>query len=90
MGADSRQKLEDWLAANTTGGARLRAGLPQDWRVGDKTGTGERGAAGDIAILWPPRRQPLLATAYLAGSPASLASRNTALAGLGRIIADSF
>ena len=45
----SREQLVAWLRANTTGGARLRAGVPADWRVGDKTGTGERGTTNDIA-----------------------------------------
>jgi len=35
----SRERLISWLVANTTGGKRLRAGLPPSWRVGDKTGT---------------------------------------------------
>ena len=39
----SRDQLAGWLVANTTGHARLRAGFPATWRVGDKTGTGEHG-----------------------------------------------
>lgn len=54
----SRQQLTSWLIANTTGGTRLRAGLPKGWRVGDKTGTGDHGSVNDIAIVWPVRREP--------------------------------
>src|SRR5829696_2557262 len=44
----SREQLTAWLVANKTGDQRLRAGVPQGWRVGDKTGTGGHGATNDI------------------------------------------
>ena len=44
----SRDRLCAWMTANTTGTAKLRAGVPQAWRVGDKTGTGERGTSNDV------------------------------------------
>ena len=40
LSASSRAQLASWLIATKTGAKRLRAGLPKDWRVGDKTGTG--------------------------------------------------
>ena len=83
----STQQLIAWLVANTTGNARLRAGVPEAWRVGDKTGTGDRGATGDIAIMWPPSRQPILAAVYMTETAASLADRNAAFAAVGRVIA---
>ena len=43
LSAKSRAQLAGWLAANTTGGKRLRAGLPAGWRVGDKTGSRRAG-----------------------------------------------
>lgn len=86
----SLQNIQTWLVANTTGGSRLRAGLPADWRVGDKTGTGGHGATNDIAILWPPGREPILVAAYLTETAAPAAERNRALAEVGRIIAGSF
>ncbi|MEU0970505.1 class A beta-lactamase [Streptomyces sp. NPDC005917] len=55
-----RQRLTGWLLANTTGGERIRAGLPADWTVGDKTGTGDYGTANDVAIAWPPGRAPVV------------------------------
>ncbi|MEO3812717.1 class A beta-lactamase [Sphaerisporangium sp. B11E5] len=52
--AKDRDRLIAWLVANQTGDARIRAGLPNTWRVGDKTGTSSKyGAANDIAIVWP-------------------------------------
>ncbi|QFG24276.1 class A beta-lactamase [Actinomadura sp. WMMB 499] len=52
-----RARLVGWLDASLTGAERIRAGLPDDWTVGDKTGTGgakNHGSAGDIAIVRPP------------------------------------
>ena len=83
----SRKQLGDWLLANTTGGSRLRAGLPSDWRVGDKTGTSDNGVSNDIAIVWPPGRAPLLVTAYYAESTVPQETRNAVLAQVGEIAA---
>ncbi|WP_442943056.1 class A beta-lactamase [Nocardia sp. NBC_01503] len=55
-----RAQLKSWLLANTTGGKRVRAGVPADWTVADKTGTGDYGAALDAAIVWPPNHAPLV------------------------------
>jgi len=83
----SREQLTAWLVANKTGDQRLRAGVPQGWRVGDKTGTGGHGATNDIGILWPPGRAPLLVAAYFAEAQASDAERSAVLAEVGRIAA---
>jgi beta-lactamase class A len=61
--------LTQWLIGNKTGDTRLRAGLPKGWRVGDKTGAGERGTTNDVGIVWPPGRAPVLVAIYLTGTP---------------------
>jgi beta-lactamase class A len=81
----SSRELTAWLVSNKTGDARLRAGFAKDWRVGDKTGSGERGTANDIAIAWPPGRAPILITAYYTGSSASDDVRNAVIAEAGRL-----
>jgi beta-lactamase class A len=83
----SKGLLMQWLIGNKTGDSRLRAGLPKDWRAGDKTGTGDRGSTNDIAIIWPPGRKPILVAAYLTECTASAERRNAALAMVGRAIA---
>ncbi|MDN6876070.1 class A beta-lactamase [Pseudomonas citronellolis] len=83
--AASRDQLNAWLAANKTGDKRIRAGLPTGWKVGDKTGTGERGTSNDVAILRPPGRAPILVAAYLTGSPAPAEKRDAVLAEVGRL-----
>ena len=86
LSAKLRDKLTEWMVKCKTGGARLRAGLPVDWKVADKTGTGEHGTTNDIAIAWPPGRQPLLITAYLTDTTASSADRNKVLSEVARIV----
>ncbi|MEV3966849.1 class A beta-lactamase [Streptomyces sp. NPDC050698] len=60
--AGERRLLMDWLSRNATdvGARRIRAGLPESWKVADKTGTGHYGRANDIAIVHPPRTEPLV------------------------------
>lgn len=68
LSAASRAQLTAWLIANQTGDKRIRAGLPKNWRVGDKTGTGANGTYNDLAIAWPPQGKPVLITTYLTGA----------------------
>jgi beta-lactamase class A len=85
LSAPSRAQLAEWLIGSTTGGTRLRAGLPAGWRVGDKTGTSPNGVTNDIAIAWPPRQAPVLISAYYAEAPIEQTARNAVLAEVGRI-----
>jgi beta-lactamase class A len=89
LAPDSRDRLTGWLIGNKTGDKRLRAGLPGGWRVGDKTGSGERGTANDIAIIWPRGRAPVLAAFYLTGASSDAAQRDAMAAAVGRAIAAS-
>ncbi|MFJ9411632.1 class A beta-lactamase [Streptomyces sp. NPDC101393] len=57
---EDRKRLTGWLLANTTGGKRLRAGVPKGWTVGDKTGTGSYGTTNDVGIAWPSGRGPIV------------------------------
>jgi len=85
LSPDSRQRLTAWLVACQTGAKRLRAGLPPDWTVGDKTGSGNNGVANDIAVIWPPGRAPLVVAAYFAESPIGPDQLDSVLAEVGRI-----
>jgi beta-lactamase class A len=83
----SRAHLDGWMVAGQTGFKRLRAGIPTDWTVGDKTGSGDNGTFNDVAILRAPGQAPILAAVYLTGSTASLAAVDAAYAEIGRQIA---
>lgn len=65
---DSRDRLLRWMENTKTGPMRLRAGLPAEWRSGNKTGTGRTegttNKCNDIAITFPPGRSPIIIAAY--------------------------
>lgn len=54
IGPEGSNVLIRWLKENKTGQKRIRAGVPAQWIVGDKTGTGFYGTTNDIGILWLP------------------------------------
>lgn len=87
LGEASRKQLLAWLRACITGTDKLRAGLPPGWTAGDKTGSGSHGESNDVAILFPPGREPVLVTAYYAAPDADQATRSAVLAAVGRIAA---
>ena len=59
-----RQLLQTWLKQNTTGKERIKAALPANWLIGDKTGSGAYGTTNDIAIIWPQQCAPLIISIY--------------------------
>ena len=88
LSAPSKALLTKWMLGCKTCDTRLRAGLPAGWKTGDKTGTGERGSTNDVGVIWPPGRAPIIVTVYLTGTTASTDRRNSAIAAVGRAVAD--
>jgi beta-lactamase class A len=88
LSAPARERLRGWLRANRTGGTRLRARVPQAWRVGDRTGTGGHGTSNVVGLLWPPNDgAPVVVAAYLTEGPADGAVRDAALEDVGAAVA---
>jgi len=81
----SRDRLQAWLAANTTGADRLRAGLPGPWTLGDKTGSNGADTANDVALIRPPGRAPLIAAVFVTRATSQEAA-NHAIASVGALI----
>lgn len=86
----SKKQLISWLVGNTTGDTKLRAGMPLEWKVGDKTGSGENGASNDVAIVWPTDSKPFLIAVYYTGSSISTEEKNAVIAEVGRIVSAAF
>lgn len=65
---DSRKRLLGWMQSTVTGSARLKAGLPAEWRTGNKTGTGRdegtTNKCNDVAITFPSGKNPIIITSY--------------------------
>lgn len=83
----SRKRLVAWLLACKTGKGKLRAGLPSGWKVGDKTGSGDRGTSNDLAIAWPGEHGPVLLAVYLTGTTVDRKQQDAAIAAVGRATA---
>jgi beta-lactamase class A len=81
-------QLRAWLLGNTTGATRIRSGVPANWQVGDKTGTGDYGTANDLAVLWPPQRAPVIVAIYTTQSEKDAKARNDVVASAARIVVD--
>lgn len=64
MGEQARTQLADWTIANQTGDTRIRAGVPEGWTVGDKTGSCGN-AFNDIGIIWPPSGPAFVLAIYI-------------------------
>ncbi|MEV5303429.1 class A beta-lactamase [Amycolatopsis methanolica] len=58
--ADKRDLLAGIMRRNKTGTELIRAGVPSEWPVADKTGTGDYGTRNDIGVIWPPGRTPIV------------------------------
>jgi beta-lactamase class A len=89
LSAASRNRLRQWMEAGVTGPKCLRAGVPPDWRVADKTGSNGSHTRNDIAVMWPPGRPPIIVAAYLTQCPGPESKRDALLANIGKLVADS-
>jgi beta-lactamase class A len=81
-----RDLLLRWMRGNTTGDTRIRAGVPGDWQVADKTGSGDHGTTNDIAVLWPPGRPPFVLALYFTQPAPDAKPRNDVLAEAARCV----
>lgn len=87
----TRKQLVDWLIGNTTGGARIRAGVPADWIVGDKTGTcGVYGTANDYAVIWPKTSPPVVLAIYTAKPNKDDKHSDSVIAAVTRAVLEGF
>ncbi|GAA5113168.1 class A beta-lactamase [Alloalcanivorax gelatiniphagus] len=55
---EDRRVLNDELGDSLTGARLVRAGVPGDWAVGDKSGSASYGTRNDVAVVRPPGRAP--------------------------------
>jgi beta-lactamase class A len=87
LGTQSQSQLTAWMQLSSTGVQRLRAGVPADWKPGDKTGNGRNGAANNLMIAWPPRRSAVIAAVYMSESKQPVSVLDGAHAEIGRLLA---
>lgn len=56
---EKQKLLIDWLKGNQTGDTLIRAGLPESFEVGDRTGAATYGTRNAIAVIRPPGGEPI-------------------------------
>lgn len=88
LSSSSRERLTGWLIACKTGANRLRAGLPADWKVADKTGNNGKDASGDIAVAWPRPEVPIVICVYTRGGTPTARQTETVFTDIGRLVGE--
>jgi len=79
----SRQQLMAWMGADKVAGSLIRSVLPDGWFIADKTGAGERGSRGIVAVLGPDKKPSRIVVIYLTETPATMDERNKQIAEIG-------
>lgn len=90
---ESREQLKTWLINNEVGGPLLRASLPENWIIADRTGAGGYGTRGIAAVIWPQGSTvtttgPVVVAVYLTGTTLTLEERNAVIADIGRALVE--
>jgi beta-lactamase class A len=90
LGGPQRDRLVEWMRGNTTGAKRIRAGVPAQWQVADRTGTGDYGTTNAIGVLWPPQQAPIVLVIYFTQRDKGAPAREDIVASAARIVAGAF
>ena len=96
LAAPRRRELRQWMIESTTGLKRVRAGLPEDWVAGDKTGNsgahpGMGYLRGNIGFALDPSEAPTFFAVYHqspVGAPIDGQRVDAAFAQVGRLLAE--
>ena len=86
MRTEHRKQLRGWLIESQTGLKRIRAGLPQGWVAGDKTGTCGT-AYNDVAFVETPGGRKYVIAIYLDRPTVEGDAASAVIADAARIVA---
>lgn len=84
-----RRRLHDWMAASRTGGKALRAGLPDGWRIAEKTGSGDFGTRNDVGVAWTPDGTPVVISCLTHGLRDTDGPLDAVLAAVGQVCGET-
>ncbi|WP_157946922.1 class A beta-lactamase [Thalassobius sp. I31.1] len=84
----SQATLRAWLADHRVADALFRAALPPSWSIDDRTGAGGFGSRSIVAVIYPPNREPIIASLFMTQTNADFDSRNTAAARVGAALVE--
>jgi len=83
---EKKDTLITWMKGNTTGGASIKAGLPSDWVIADKTGMGDYGTTNDVAVIWTNKNKPLILVTYFTQYEKDAKPRKDVLSNAAKIV----
>jgi len=81
--ATSQARLMDWMAADKVAGPLLRSVLPAGWYIADKSGAGERGSRGIVALIGPDEKSPRIVVIYVTKNESTMDELNRHIADIG-------
>lgn len=81
--AASQQQLLHWMIADQVAGLLLRKVLPAGWFIADKSGAGEHGSRGIIAVTGPAGKPSHILVIYITDNDAKMDVLNRKIAGIG-------
>jgi beta-lactamase class A len=84
-----RGQLVSWLKDTTSAASveRLHAGLPRDWVIADKPGTGGYATANDVGVAWTSEGNPIVLAVLSSKSTEDAPVDNALIADAARILA---
>jgi len=82
-----RALLRSWMEGDAVNVTRFGAGLPVDWLIADKTGTGFSQIANDVGVVWTPRGTALTISVLTEKSAPTAAPDDALVAAAARIVA---
>lgn len=82
----SRKVLKSWLSGHQVADNLFRASLPDSWSIEDRTGAGQHGTRSIVAIIYPPKREPIVATLFMRDTEADISERDMSIARVGAAI----
>lgn len=85
----SQEQLLSWMREASTGKDRIRAGVPKEWKVGNKTGTGNNGAANDVGVIFPPNSPRIYISIFTSGNESDLKSHEKAIAEATKLVVNA-
>ncbi|GAA2006600.1 class A beta-lactamase [Nocardioides kribbensis] len=88
LAPSDRRLLLRWMSGNETGDTLVRAGVPDDWAVADKSGSGATYAArNDVAVVTPPGRAPVVVAVLTRSEDVDAVARDALVAAAAGVVA---
>ena len=88
LSQDKRDFLNEMLRTAQLTDDLIRAGVPADWEVGDKSGAADYATRNDIAVIRPPGRAPIMLAVMSDKADEDADYDNALIAQAARVVAD--